>query len=411
MNCEIICVGTELLLGNIVNTNAQYLAERLSSVGVDVFYQTVVGDNSKRLISAMEIAANRADVLIFTGGLGPTSDDITKEVVSSFFGEELVLDEKAKSEIEAYFKKVNRKITSNNLKQAYVPKNCIVLYNKRGTAPGIIIEKDDKIAVLLPGPPHEMAPMFEEYVVPFFKEKTGEIIKSKTLKLFGIGESKAAAAISDIIDNQNNPTVAPYAKTGEAELRITAKASSEKEADLLIEKMEKDISSRLGRYIYGYNNDSLESVFVAKLMEKGLLASVAESCTGGLLGFSITSVPGASEVFEAGAITYSNSIKNSVLGVKNSTLDNFGAVSYQTASEMARGVKNAYGADIGISVTGIAGPGGGTEEKPVGLVYVGAATEKGTVVRKLSLSGSRDTVRKLSVKHALKLGIYMADRL
>ena len=408
MKAEILAVGTELLLGQIVNTNARDLASGLSDCGVIVYYQTVVGDNPGRLKQAIADAYERVDLVILTGGLGPTKDDLTKEIVAEYFGKKLVLDQPSLDRIQGYFDRMGREMNETNKKQAYMPEGCIILENSCGTAPGLIVEEGGKIAILLPGPPKEMNPMFEEKVKPWLSGKTGSTIKSRTLKMTDIGESNMAAEVSDLMEGEN-PTVAPYAKEGESELRITAMAKTEDEADGLIEPVAKEIYARLGEYIYGEDDTTLVEALVKKLIEKKLTISTAESCTGGLIASEITSVAGSSEIFGSGYVTYANSAKMKMLGVKDKTLADHGAVSENTAKEMAEGARAASGADIAVSVTGIAGPGGGTPEKPVGLVYMALADDKGTIVKKLNLDGSRDKVRARTVKNVLKMVMQRID--
>ena len=408
MKAEIIAVGTELLLGQIVNTNARDLASGLSDCGVIVYYQTVVGDNPGRLKQAIADAYERVDLVILTGGLGPTKDDLTKEIVAEYFGKKLVLDQPSLDRIQGYFDRMGREMNETNKKQAYMPEGCIILENNCGTAPGLIVEEGGKIAILLPGPPKEMNPMFEEKVKPWLSGKTGSTIKSRTLKMTDIGESNMAAEVSDLMEGEN-PTVAPYAKEGESELRITAMAKTEEEADGLIEPVAKEIYARLGEYIYGEDDTTLVEALVKKLIEKKLTISTAESCTGGLIASEITSVAGSSEIFGSGYVTYANSAKMKMLGVKDKTLADHGAVSENTAKEMAEGARAASGADIAVSVTGIAGPGGGTPEKPVGLVYMALADDKGTIVKKLNLDGSRDKVRRRTVKYVFKMVMQRID--
>ncbi|MBQ9097466.1 MAG: competence/damage-inducible protein A [Clostridia bacterium] len=409
MKAEIIAVGTELLLGQIVNTNARDLAAGLSDCGVIVYYQTVVGDNPGRLKDAIKDAYKRVDLVILTGGLGPTKDDLTKEIIAEYFGKKLVLHQPSLDRIKGYFDRMGREMNETNEKQAYMPEGCIILENNCGTAPGLIIENGEKTAILLPGPPKEMNPMFENEVKPWLKEKTGSIIKSRTLKMVDIGESNMAAEVTDLMEGEN-PTVAPYAKEGESELRITAMAESEDEADKLIEPVAKEIYARLGEYIYGEDDTTLVEALVKKLIQKKLTISTAESCTGGLIASEITSVAGSSEIFGSGYVTYANCAKMKMLGVKDKTLADYGAVSSETAKEMAEGARAASGADIAVSVTGIAGPGGGSAEKPVGLVYIALADNGGTICEKLKLDGSRDKVRGRTVKNVLKMVIQRIDK-
>ncbi len=402
MNAELISVGTELLLGEILNTNAQYISTQLAALGISVFYQTTVGDNPARLKAAVMGALERSDVVILTGGLGPTADDLTKETVAECFGLKLIRDEKSEQRIRAYFNKIHASAVPSNFKQADMPEGCIILDNNNGTAPGGIIEKDGKTAVFLPGPPSEMKPMFEESVFSYFRKKCKEQLYSREINTFGIGESRLEDMLKPVMENQTDPTIAPYAKDAGVMLRLTTKARTQQEADARFEPVETEIVKIAGDIIFGYGGEQLQDSVYKLLKEKGLKIATAESCTGGKIGEYLTSVPGVSEVYEMGVITYSNEMKEKLLGVSHDTLKKYGAVSEQTAKEMAVGVLKASGADIGVSVTGIAGPGGGTDKKPVGLVYVGVADSKGgCICRELHLSGSRERIRTVTVKHAL----------
>ena len=403
MNAEIIAVGTELLLGNIVNTNAQYLSEKLSELGIDVYYQSVVGDNPDRLKACLRQGLERADLLLITGGLGPTQDDLTKETAAELMGFSLELHEPSLERMRAYFKAVNRPMTPNNKKQAMMPKGATVLKNDCGTAPGCMMERDGKTVILLPGPPIEMKTMYERSVRPLLLQKSNSVISSRTMRLFGIGESKVESLIADLIRQSHNPTIAPYAKTCEVHLRLTAKAANEAEAIRMLDKTEEKVSEILGQYCYGYDEDDLETVAVHTLMEQGKTLAVAESCTGGMIAKMITEVAGSSQVFTHGFVTYANEAKEQLLGVEKRVLDHLGAVSDLTAIQMCRGAKRVSGADYALSVTGIAGPGGGTEKKPVGLVYIGLATPKGVRCKKLLLSGSRDKIRTQTAMNALSM--------
>lgn len=401
MKAEILAVGTEILLGDIVNTNAHYLSKRLADLGISVYHQSVVGDNEERLLKAYELAFERADIVIATGGLGPTKDDLTKEIGAQYFNKRLILHEESLNYIKSYFNKMNRHMSSGNEKQAYLPEGGIILKNDNGTAPGCIIEENNKILVMLPGPPREMAPMFENYVVPYFQKFSDGVLLSKVLRVAGLGESAMAEKVEDIMESQTNPTIAPYAKDNEAILRITSKGSTKEEAEALIVPVEKAIRERLEINVYGEGDTTLEAVVGEMLVKENLTIATAESCTGGLLAGTLINYPGISSVFLEGAITYSNEAKMKRLGVKEETLAAFGAVSEQTAAEMAEGIAKAAGTDIGISVTGIAGPGGGTEEKPVGLVYVGLYLKENVMVKRLNLSGDRQKIRQRTVVSAL----------
>jgi len=404
MVVELICVGTELLLGNIVNTNAAYLAEKCAGLGLSCYYQSVVGDNADRLRQMLCTALERADILILSGGLGPTTDDLTKETAANVMGMPLVMDAHSLERIEGFFQIRGLEMTENNKKQALVPRGAIVLDNDNGTAPGLILEKDGKRMILLPGPPNELCPMFEKCVRPYLEGLQPGIIYSRTVKICGIGESKAASMIQDLIDGQTNPTVAPYAKTGEVHLRVTARAQDEKEAKQLVKPMVKELKNRFGMDIYTTEeNVTLEKAVVDLLLANGLTVSTIESCTGGMLAARLINIPGVSEVFKSGYITYSNKAKRKVVGVKKSSLHKYGAVSEQVAYEMANGSAMVTKADVTVSVTGIAGPDGGTAEKPVGLVFIGCCVRGRTVVKEYHFMGNRAKIREATVSAALTL--------
>lgn len=392
MKAEIMAIGTEILLGDIVNTNAQFLSKELASLGVGVYHQSVVGDNPERILEGFDNAFKNCDTIITTGGLGPTKDDLSKELAAKYFGMEMNLRENLLCDLEAYFKKNNFEMTENNRKQCYFPDEAIILPNPNGTAPGAIFEKDGKRIILLPGPPREMKPMFINHVVPYLSKFTDGIIVSKILRVFGVGESKMEDLVSDLLDNEN-PTVAPYAKNVDVILRVTAKGKDEEEAKKLIEPMEKEIRSRLGYNIYGEGETSLEEVVGKLLVDKKMTISTAESCTGGMVAATLINYPGISEVFMEGAVTYSNEAKMRRLGVKQETLDNFGAVSEECAREMAEGIAKSANTRIGVSTTGLAGPDGGTNKKPVGLVYIGLSIDGETKVKKFNFKASRQRVR------------------
>ncbi len=404
MTVELICVGTELLLGNIVNTNAAFISEKCAMLGLSMYYQSVVGDNQGRLEELLRTATERSEVVILCGGLGPTQDDLTKETAAKVMGKRLVEDERARQEIEAFMAKRSRAITENNWKQALVPEGCMVLYNPNGTAPGIIMEDGQTSVILLPGPPNELIPMFEEQVYPYLKERGPETICSKMVKLCGIGESSAETKILDLIEAQTNPTVAPYAKTGEVHLRLTAKASSEEEAYRMIVPVEEELKRRFGSLIYTDDPQmTLEMAVYELLKEHNLTVTTAESCTGGLLAGRLINVPGISEYLKEGYVTYSNEAKEKLLGVPAETLREHGAVSPQTAEAMAMGGAKAANADLCIAVTGIAGPDGGTKEKPVGLVYMSCYCRGKFYTEKNQYTGSRSKIREYSVASALTL--------
>lgn len=405
MVVELISVGTEILLGNIVNTNAAYLSEKCAALGLSCYHQSVVGDNEKRLEDTIRLAVSRSDIVILSGGLGPTKDDLTKEVTAKVFGKELREDAHTRERISKYFSRIKSgSITENNWKQALVPEGAVVVDNYNGTAPGLIIEENGKTAVLLPGPPNEIKPMFERDIEPFLRKLQPEGLYSKMVKICSVGESKAETMVMDLMENQSNPTIAPYAKTGEVHFRITARAKDEKEADRLMEPMLNELFQRFGDKIYTVEEDvTLEDAIVRLCREKNLTVTTAESCTAGLLAGRLMNVPGASEVFCEGYITYSNESKERILGVEADTLKNFGAVSHETAEQMARGAAKAAGADVAVSVTGIAGPGGGTKEKPVGLVYVGCFTGGKTRTEEFRFTGNRAKNREYAVVRALTI--------
>ncbi len=404
MTFELLSVGTELLLGSIVNTNAQYLSRRLSELGFNVYYTTVVGDNPERLKAALEIAAGRADAVITTGGLGPTGDDLTKETIADYCGLKCVMDEESKRRIIERFSRGHMYMPESNFKQAEMPEGCIILQNDNGTAPGAIVESENCKFIMLPGPPSEMKPMFDDLVIPYLEQFSDGVIRSKSIRVFGLGESAVDEMLGDLINNSTNPTVAPYAKTGQVELRITAKADTVDKAKAMLEPVREQIESVLGDRVYGTGIDnSMENVVVGILRDKKLKATCAESCTGGLIAEKITRIPGSSDCFDCGYVTYSNVQKADMLGVSTETLKKYGAVSEQTALEMSRGARGRSGADIAVAVTGIAGPGGGTPDKPVGLVYISICAKGLHKAFKLNLNGSRENIRERVSLHALDL--------
>jgi nicotinamide-nucleotide amidase len=403
MNAEILAVGTELLMGQICNTNAQYISQRLPEAGVYVYYHSVVGDNPKRLEECLNIALNRSDVIITTGGLGPTKDDLTKETIARILNRKLVLHQESLNSIKEFFEKIQRPMADSNIKQACMPENSVILKNNKGTAPGCIIEEGSKVLIMLPGPPSEMKPMFEESVMPYFVSRTGSRLVSRYLRIFGIGESSMEEKIIDLIDNQTNPTIAPYAKEGEVTLRITARCSSEEEGERIIEPVINEIKNRIGDFIYSTDNKNLEEVTGEMLIKNNITLSLAESCTGGLIASRLTDIPGISSVFNRAFVTYSNEAKMENCGVNSDTLEKYGAVSRETAVEMAEGVRKAAGTDLGLSVTGIAGPGGGTETKPVGLVYIALADKDKVVCRKLQTTGDRNRIRNFTALTAFDM--------
>ncbi|MGG1290345.1 competence/damage-inducible protein A [Bacillus smithii] len=401
MNAEIISVGSELLLGQIVNTNAQFLSRHLAEMGINVFYQTVVGDNSDRLLSTIQKAEERADLIIFTGGLGPTRDDLTKETIAAHLGKKLVLNDEAFKGIRQYFLRIGREMTENNKKQALVLEDCLVLPNENGMAPGMFVKSKNKFYMLLPGPPKEMQPMFEKYGRPAILNVLDhqESIVSRVLRFFGIGESQLETEIEDIIMNQTNPTIAPLAGDGEVTIRLTAKHRSKETANEMIDKVEKEILNRVGEYFYGYGQTTIAAEFVQKLKQQNKTIACAESLTGGLFQSMITAVAGASAVLKGGIVCYTNEAKEHLVDVSKKTLDTFGAVSEQCAKELAENVRKKLNADIGISFTGVAGP-DSLEENPPGTVWIGIS-EKGKESKAvlLKLAGDRNQIRNRTAKY------------
>jgi len=387
--CEIISVGTELLLGDILNTNARFLSVELAALGISVLRQSTVGDNPERLAELFTDALSRSDILIASGGLGPTADDITKEVCCKVMGFELVIDDEILAGIESYFITKNITMPESNKKQAFVPLNGTVFRNKNGTAPGIACEKAGKCIILLPGPPRELVPMFNNDVKPFLSKYSDGVIISHTVRTFGIGESAMAELADDLLWNEN-PTVAPYAKDGESLLRVTARAKTAEQAEELCSPVIRKILDRLGTYIYGIDVDSLQQRVVELLTEKGLKVAIAESCTAGYTAKRLTEISGASQVFDCGIISYSNEIKINLLGVSAETLEKYGAVSEQTAIEMAKGVRTLSGADIGIGITGIAGPQSDESRKPAGLSFIALSDVNNVSVEKLETGRTND---------------------
>ncbi len=402
MKCEIIAVGTELLLGEIVNTDAQVIAQGLAELGINVYFETVCGDNPERLRAVLEVAKSRADIIITTGGLGPTADDLTKETIAAAFGKQLVLHQPSMDRLRAHF--TDRPMTKNNEKQAYLPEGCTVLDNDWGTAPGCAFEAEGCTVIMLPGPPTECTNLFRHRAMPYLEKLSGGAICSRYIRVFGMGESAMEDKLAHQMNTWTNPTAAPYAKDGECLVRVTAMAPTREEARRMTEPAVEELCALLGDVVYGVDVDSLEQVVVCGLTERGLTLATAESCTGGLLGKRLTDVPGASACYAGGVVSYSNEVKQRLLGVRTETLRAHGAVSEQTACQMAEGVRLATGADIGISTTGVAGPDGGTEEKPVGLVYIGVSTAQGThAVRILRTGWKRDRIRRWASSTALDL--------
>jgi nicotinamide-nucleotide amidase len=405
MVAELISVGTELLMGNIVNTNAAYLSRKLAAMGISVYYQSTVGDNKERLKSAIQTAFDRADIVILSGGLGPTADDLTKETAAEVLGRDMYLDERSTERIREYFARIHRtNITENNWKQAMIPEKAIILDNHNGTAPGIIMEENGKSVILLPGPPNELQLMFEESVIPYLQKDNCKVLYSKMVKVCGIGESRAETMVKDLMDTQTNPTIAPYAKTGEVHFRITAMAESKEAGKELVKPVVKELKQRFGDAVYTTKEEvTLEEKVVKMVKKLGLTMVTAESCTGGMLASKLINVSGVSEIFKAGLVTYANEAKRELLGVQKKTLKKYGAVSRETAEEMVLGAAERYDADVAVSITGIAGPEGGTEEKPVGLVYIGCYVCGELEIYECHFTGTREKIRETTVITALNL--------
>lgn len=403
MNAELIAVGTEILLGDIVNTDAQLISQGLSELGINVFYQTVVGDNPDRLRGVIENAKQRADIIITTGGLGPTLDDLTKETLAEVFGKKLALHQPSYNRLVDFFHAIDREMTPNNVKQAWLPEDCTVFTNQWGTAPGCAFDADGKHVLMLPGPPRECNPMWKECAMPYLYPLAGGCIVSHNIRVFGLGESAMEDRLHDMMESMTNPTIAPYAKVSECFARVTAKADTTEEAEALLAPVVDKVCDMLGDDVYGVDVDSLEQVVGDLLREKGLTLAVAESCTGGLLSKRITDVPGSSAYYKGGVCSYTNEVKVNLLGVEQATLDAYTAVSEQVAGQMARGVARVLGTDIGIGITGIAGPDGGTEEQPVGLVYISIFYAGNTVTKKMQTSLGRDRVRNHAASTALDM--------
>ena len=406
-SAEILCVGTELLLGDIINTNASFMSQRLAALGIPVYRQAVVGDNPDRLKSALAEAFARTDTVFLSGGLGPTGDDLTKETVAEFFGLAMYSDERSLARIRGYFADIGRPMPESNAKQALIPQGAVIFDNDWGTAPAMAVECGDKTAVLLPGPPVELVPLWNTRVEPYLQSRSGSVILSRNLFIMNMGESAVEEKLKEMTFSAN-PTVATYAKDGEVRVRVSARAADEATAGALCDAMiDTILATEVGPFVYGIDVDSAENALVCRLRAAGKTLAVAESCTGGLLAKRVTDLAGCSDVFLGGCVTYANEAKIKLLGVNPETLAAHGAVSEQTAREMARGVRIALGASMGLATTGIAGPGGGTPEKPVGTVYVAVSTEAGETVKRLSMSPlrSRGYIRFSASTQAFGLGL------
>lgn len=409
MNAEILCVGTELLHGDIVNTNAQYISKKFAEIGIDVHYQSVVGDNPDRMKEGFHLGFSRADIVICTGGLGPTKDDITKEILADYFNLEMVYDEASFEHVKNMYARFRKDMPKNNMRQTYFPKGAKILKNDNGTANACILrEKTDegqyKIGILLPGPPKEMKPLMDEQVIPYLKQFSNEVVFGEKVVVVNIGESAAEEMIMDLIDNQTgNPTIAPYASAGKVIFRVTAKAKSKEEALEIIKPVKEELFKRFGNNAYVTESGLVEDRTAELLLEKNLTIAIAESCTGGMVSSRLIAYSGISKSYKEGFITYSNEAKMRTLGVKKETLDKYGAVSEETAKEMAFGAAKVAGTDIGVATTGVAGPDGATEEKPVGLVFVCVYYKDEYNVLKINATGNRDTVRERASTSVLNL--------
>ena len=407
MKCAIVAVGTELLFGHTVNTDAVYLSQQLNLMGIDVLYHYTVGDNPKRLADILKMAMKDCDLVITTGGTGPTQDDLTKEVICQVMDDVLVEDPHSLDRIIKYFERRQRPMSENNLKQAMMPSRAVVFDNNNGTAPGFALECEGKIVICLPGPPNELNPMFEESAKPWLMERSSEALYYRTIRTFGIGESMLETKLLPLIDGQTDPTLATYAKMGEATVRIASKRPTLEEARSAVEDMIAKVYDYVGEYIYSTEDESLPQVVGKKLISKNLTMSTAESCTGGMIAAAMTDISGISAVFERGIVTYSNGAKMDELGVLEETLAQYGAVSPQTAEEMVRGLKAKTGSRVCVSVTGIAGPGGGTPDKPVGLIYVGVMLDDRMEVFELR---TNNTKRQWNRNYTMLFALYQVNR-
>ena len=408
-SAEILCVGTELLLGDIINTNAAFLSKKLAALGISVYHQTVVGDHPERLKAALEDAYGgrgrpAADLVIMSGGLGPTYDDLTKETVAAFFGRSMTMHEESLTRIKDYFDRTGRVMSPNNAKQAQMPVGATVFPNDYGTAPALAVSDGHRTAILLPGPPGELEPLFCEQVTPYLRRYTEGVLVSRNIHLIGIGESDLENRLKDLMVGAQNPTVAPYCQSGEVRLRVTAKADSVAEATAMCDRMIDTVKATdAAPYIYGIDLSGIQEAVVQHLTANGQTVGCAESCTGGMIAQMLTDVSGASAVFKGGFVTYTNEMKEKLLGVNPDTIDRYTEVSEQTVKEMAAGARRALGTDFAVATTGYAGPTGGTAENPVGTVYVGIASKDGSTALRLSYSAtkSRDYIRTAAARRAL----------
>jgi len=402
---EIIAVGTELLLGNIANTDAQDVSRTLSELGINVFFHTVVGDNPERMVQAVELAKNRADIIITTGGLGPTFDDITKQTLANAFGKKLIFNEVEANKIRSFFEKrvPPVKMTENNLRQAELPEGCIVFDNGVGTAPGCAFEAEGKHVLMLPGPPRECRAMLKSCVEPYLKKLSEAEIHSHNIHIFGLGESAVEEKLRPLMESLNNPTLAPYAKDGEVMLRLTAKASSKKHAEELMAPILAEVKETLGDIIYGIDTESLENTVVTQLKEHKKTLATAESCTGGLLSKRLTDIPGVSSVYLGGVTAYSKQAKSELLNVAPELINEKHAVSREVAIAMADGIRKKLNADIGIGITGIAGPDTDASGQKPGTVFIALTTKDDTICIQPALFHDRDRIRTGAANHALDM--------
>lgn len=404
MIAEILCIGTELLMGQVLNTNAQFISRRLNALGISQYHQTVVGDNAQRLEDAYRLALSRADVIITSGGLGPTVDDITKRVAAKVAGKELVLHPDAEEMVRTRFRQYHKNMTANNLSQAMFTADTAVLLNPNGTAPGAIVPVGEgKVIIHLPGPPFELEPMFTDQVEPYLLKRSGRALVSRYIRIFGMGESEVDTRLRDLMDG-SNPTLSPYCSMGEVMLRATASADSAEAAAALLPPLVDEVRARLGDVIYAVDEDdrgSLAKAAVAALKARGWTCATCESLTGGLISATLVGVPGASAVVRGGLVTYQTDTKTLLAGVPAEVIAEHDVVSAEVAEAMARGTRERLGVDIAVSATGLAGPDGGTKEKPVGTVFVGVATREKAWVLALALTGNRERIRTLTMKHAV----------
>lgn len=412
MRGEIINTGTEMLLGQIVNTNAAYLCGKIAMLGIDVYHQVSVGDNMDRIVSAIRDAMERSDIIFLTGGLGPTEDDLTREAIAAALDLPLVLDEKAMVKINKFFEERQRKMTDNNRKQAMFPEGSVILVNAFGTADGLLIEKNGKAIVSMPGPPSELKYIFEEKVVPCLMEKysLGGMISSKVYKLWGIGESQVDFMMQDLFHSYTNPTIAYLFNEGQVIVRVTAKGENEKIARQMLLDFDPVIRERLEEYIFAEDEEEITDVLKREMTAHGLTISLAESCTGGLVSHLITNVPGSSDYLDRSIVSYSNKAKKDLLGVSQEILDEYGAVSKECAEAMLDGILKNSGSDIGLAITGIAGPATGKSEKPVGIVYIAVGNKDEKIVREYRFFGGRERIKNFSARTALHQALKLVQR-